>query len=69
MGILIAMIGMILYSYYCSLENQQKSVEVAAQASQAREAESDPLINVENGSTVATDTVGQMSPVWSKEKD
>ncbi|CAL0305325.1 unnamed protein product [Lupinus luteus] len=69
LGILIAMIGMFLYSYYCTLENQQKAVEAAAQASQAREAESDPLINVENGSTVATDTVGQKSQAWSKDKD
>ncbi|KAE9604119.1 hypothetical protein Lal_00002014 [Lupinus albus] len=69
LGILIAMIGMFLYSYYCTLENQQKAVEAAALASQAREAESDPLINVENGSTVATDTVGQKSQAWSKDKD
>ena len=34
LGILIAMVGMILYSYYCSLESQQKTVEAAAQASQ-----------------------------------
>ncbi|XP_020210732.1 UDP-xylose transporter 3 [Cajanus cajan] len=71
LGILIAMIGMILYSYYCTLENQQKAVDAAAQASQAREGESDPLVNVENGSAVMSDTVGQrqMSPVWSKSKD
>jgi solute carrier family 35, member E3 len=34
MGILLAMVGMILYSYYCTLENQQKAVEAVAQASQ-----------------------------------
>ena len=34
LGILIAMIGMILYSYYCTLENQQKTVEAASQSSQ-----------------------------------
>ncbi|KAJ1384714.1 putative membrane protein [Sesbania bispinosa] len=48
---------------------QQKSVEASAQASQARDAESDPLINVENGSAVVTDTVGQKSTVWSKDRD
>ncbi|KAG5031679.1 hypothetical protein JHK85_015661 [Glycine max] len=71
LGILIAMIGMILYSYYCTLENQQKTVEAASQSSQAREDESDPLMNVENGSAVVSSNVGQrqMSPVWSKSKD
>ncbi|KAI5395825.1 hypothetical protein KIW84_062128 [Lathyrus oleraceus] len=69
MGILLAMVGMILYSYYCTLENQQKAVEVATLASQAREGESDPLINLEKGSSAVTDSVGHMSPVWSKDKD
>jgi solute carrier family 35 protein E3 len=69
MGILLAMVGMILYSYYCTLENQQKAIEAAAQASQAREGESDPLINLEKGSGTVTDSVGHMSPVWSKDKD
>ena len=65
LGILVAMVGMILYSYSCILENQQKSVETAAQASQAREGESDPLINVETGSTV----LNKRPLVWNKEKD
>ncbi|OIW20027.1 hypothetical protein TanjilG_31945 [Lupinus angustifolius] len=69
LGILIAMIGVILYSYYCTLENQQKATEAAAQASQAKEVESDPLLNVENGSTVATDTVGQKPQAWIEDKD
>ncbi|KAL5991284.1 hypothetical protein ACLOJK_012191 [Asimina triloba] len=33
-GILIALIGMILYSYLCSLENQQKASEASVQLSQ-----------------------------------
>ncbi|PNY07017.1 nucleotide/sugar transporter family protein, partial [Trifolium pratense] len=69
MGILLAMVGMILYSYYCTLENQQKAIEAAAQASQAREGESDPLINLEKGSGAVTDSVGHKTPVWSKDKD
>ncbi|KAI5425092.1 UDP-xylose transporter 2 [Lathyrus oleraceus] len=69
MGILLAMVGMILYSYYCTLENQQKAVEAATLASQAREGESDPLINLEKGTSAVTDSVGHMSPVWSKDKD
>lgn len=34
LGILVAMVGMIMYSYYCVLENQQKAAETAALASQ-----------------------------------
>lgn len=34
LGIMIAMVGMVLYSYYCTLENQQKTVESSSQASQ-----------------------------------
>lgn len=30
-GILIALIGMILYSYYCTLEGQKKAVEASPQ--------------------------------------
>ncbi|KAG9445484.1 hypothetical protein H6P81_016824 [Aristolochia fimbriata] len=66
-GILIALVGMILYSYYCTHESQQKANEAAAQLSQAKETESDPLINVENGAAVVADTV--VPPVWSSNKD
>lgn len=34
LGILIALIGMVLYSYYCSREGQQKANEVSAQMAQ-----------------------------------
>ncbi|XP_068668081.1 UDP-xylose transporter 3 [Aristolochia californica] len=66
-GILVALVGMILYSYYCTCENQQKASEAAAQLSQAKETESDPLINVEKGAAVVTDTV--VPSVWSSNKD
>ncbi|XP_068634664.1 UDP-xylose transporter 3-like [Aristolochia californica] len=66
-GILIALVGMILYSYYFTHESQQKASESAAQLSQVKETESDPLINVENGAAVVTDTV--VPPVWSSNKD
>ncbi|KAL2239589.1 UNVERIFIED_CONTAM: UDP-xylose transporter 3 [Sesamum indicum] len=50
LGILIAIVGMVLYSYYCTVESQQKAVaEASAQLSQAKEGESDPLLSVENG--------------------
>jgi len=34
LGIMVAMVGMIMYSYYCVLESQQKVVEVVGQVSQ-----------------------------------
>ncbi|KAL2488518.1 putative membrane protein [Forsythia ovata] len=63
LGILVAVVGMILYSYYCNIEIQQKTVaEAAAQLSQAKESESDPLITVENGSGILTDRWSSKSP-------
>ncbi|KAI8030480.1 UDP-xylose transporter 3 [Camellia lanceoleosa] len=44
-GIVIALVGMVLYSYYCTLESQQKATEVLPQTSQAKEGESDPLMS------------------------
>ncbi|KAJ7964313.1 Nucleotide/sugar transporter family protein [Quillaja saponaria] len=67
LGILIAVIGMVLYSYCCSLESQQKAGEVSAQLSQAKESESDPLIGVENGPGMLAD--GVKAPVWNSNKD
>ncbi|XP_052184264.1 UDP-xylose transporter 3-like [Diospyros lotus] len=61
-GIFVAVIGMVLYSYYCTLESQQKPSEAVAQHSQGKEGESDPLMGVENG------TDGK-SPAWSSNKD
>jgi hypothetical protein len=42
---------------------------ISSESFQAREGESDPLINLEKGSGTVTDSVGHMSPVWSKDKD
>ncbi|GJN35929.1 hypothetical protein PR202_gb24744 [Eleusine coracana subsp. coracana] len=58
LGILIAVVGMVLYSYFCTVETQQKSVEVSSQ--QVKETKSSPLISdslskVENGGGVADD--------------
>ncbi|XP_028782272.1 UDP-xylose transporter 3 isoform X2 [Neltuma alba] len=53
LGILIALVGMILYSYYCTVENQQKTAEAAGQASgQARDSETDSLVGMESGNAV-----------------
>ncbi|KAI8031452.1 UDP-xylose transporter 3 [Camellia lanceoleosa] len=44
-GIVIALVGMVLYSYYCTLESWQKATEVLPQTSQANEGESVPLMS------------------------
>ncbi|XP_043724665.1 UDP-xylose transporter 3 [Telopea speciosissima] len=69
LGILIAVVGMILYSYCCTLESQQKASEASVQLSQAKENESDPLIGVENGTGIVNDGVVPTAPVWSSNKD
>ncbi|KAF7119850.1 hypothetical protein RHSIM_Rhsim13G0060100 [Rhododendron simsii] len=54
LGILIAVVGMVLYSYCCSLESQQKASEAAAQLTPAKEGEFDPLIAEETGAIILT---------------
>ncbi|KAI5679809.1 hypothetical protein M9H77_01036 [Catharanthus roseus] len=69
LGILIAVVGMVLYSYYCSLEGPQKVSEAAAvQLAQGKESESDPLLGVENGGSLLTDGVAK-GPGWNRNKD
>ncbi|PON79028.1 Sugar phosphate transporter domain containing protein [Parasponia andersonii] len=68
LGIMIALVGMILYSYFCTFESQKKANEAALQSSQPKE-ESDPLINVGNGSEVVIDTIAQRAPGWDSNKD
>uniref|UniRef100_M1CZS8 UDP-glucuronic acid/UDP-N-acetylgalactosamine transporter n=1 Tax=Solanum tuberosum TaxID=4113 RepID=M1CZS8_SOLTU len=69
LGIVIAMLGMILYSYCCSIESQQKSIEAASLLSQVNESETDPLINVEKGSGNLPDSVVAQAPSWNSSKD
>ncbi|XP_010252081.1 PREDICTED: uncharacterized membrane protein At1g06890-like [Nelumbo nucifera] len=68
-GIMIALVGMILYSYFCSAENQQKASEASTQLSQVKEGESDPLLSVENGTGIVTDGGVPKAPVWNSNKD
>lgn len=68
LGILVAVVGMILYSYYCTRDTQPKPVEASAQLSQAKEAETDPLVSLENGAGI-NDGSPQKSPVWNSNKD
>ncbi|KAK6163853.1 hypothetical protein DH2020_000717 [Rehmannia glutinosa] len=69
LGILIAMVGMVLYSYYCTAESQQKATAEAVQVSQAKENESDPLLSVENGGGILTDGSVARAPGWNSNKD
>ncbi|GFY99367.1 nodulin MtN21 /EamA-like transporter family protein [Actinidia rufa] len=69
LGILIAVVGMVLYSYCCTLESQQKASEASAQLSQAKESESDPLMGLENGASILADGVVPKAPAWSSNKD
>ncbi|KAE8688514.1 hypothetical protein F3Y22_tig00110984pilonHSYRG00162 [Hibiscus syriacus] len=70
LGILIAVVGMILYSYYCTIESQQqKANEVSAQLPRVKESDSDPLIIVDKGSGILSDGVVPKSPVWNSKRD
>ncbi|XP_051131477.1 UDP-xylose transporter 3-like [Andrographis paniculata] len=70
LGILVAVVGMVLYSYFCNIETQQKAVaaEASAQLSQAKESESEPLLNVESGGGIIVDGVVR-DPGWNSNKD
>ncbi|WOL06850.1 hypothetical protein Cni_G15584 [Canna indica] len=67
LGIAVAIVGMVLYSYFCTLEGQQKAREASSQTLQAIDNESDPLIRVEVGAGGNTD--GTSQTVWSSNKD
>ncbi|KAG8390168.1 hypothetical protein BUALT_Bualt01G0055400 [Buddleja alternifolia] len=67
-GIMVALVGMILYSYYCTLESQKKAEEAPAQ-SQLKEAESDPLLHVENGTRKSIDLPVSKSTVSESDRD
>ncbi|XP_072997924.1 UDP-xylose transporter 3-like [Typha latifolia] len=69
LGILIALIGMVSYSYFCTSESQQKSSEASAQISQVKESELQPLINIENGSDIVIDGVAPKAAAWKANKD
>ncbi|EYU46015.1 hypothetical protein ABFS83_04G079800 [Erythranthe nasuta] len=69
LGILIAIVGMVLYSYCCTLETQQKATAEAAQLSQAKESESDPLLSVENGGGILNEGGAARAPGWNSNKD
>ncbi|XP_073031506.1 UDP-xylose transporter 2-like isoform X1 [Primulina eburnea] len=67
-GILVAMVGMVLYSYYCTIENQKRSEEAPA-LNQLKESESDPLLHVEIGAGKFNDVSVPKDTVWESDKD
>ncbi|EYU35219.1 hypothetical protein ABFS82_06G124600 [Erythranthe guttata] len=67
-GILVALVGMILYSYYCTQESQAKTEETSLQ-NKLNEAESDPLLHVENGATKLNDLPISKGTFWEADKD
>ncbi|KAJ6745116.1 SOLUTE CARRIER FAMILY 35 [Salix purpurea] len=70
LGILIAVAGMVLYSYCCVLENQQKQNEAPVKLPEDKESETDPLIGVENGTGILADGgVPKVIPLWTSNKD
>lgn len=55
LGILVAIMGMILYSYFCIKESQRKAAEPASQQmSQVNADDEDPLLKVETGAKGST---------------
>ncbi|KAA3468752.1 putative membrane protein isoform X1 [Gossypium australe] len=69
MGILIAVVGMVLYSYYCTVESQQqKASESSAQLPQVKESESDPLIIADKGSEIMSES-DPKAPAWNLKRD
>lgn len=71
LGILIAVLGMVLYSYYFNHESQRKAIEASQQLPlQTKESEADPLLGVENGTgMLGEDGVGPNVPEWNSNKD
>lgn len=68
-GIFVALVGMVLYSYSCTLESKQKATEILAQPSQDKEDESEPLVNAENGVQVLKDLPPLNSPARRLDRD
>ncbi|XP_011021021.1 PREDICTED: uncharacterized membrane protein At1g06890-like [Populus euphratica] len=69
LGILIAVVGMVLYSYCCNIESQQKQNEVPVKLPEVKESETDPLISVEKGTGILADAAVPNVPVWTSNKD
>ncbi|KAL2539979.1 putative membrane protein [Abeliophyllum distichum] len=67
-GIMVALVGMVLYSYYCVLENQKKASEAPAEP-QLKDTESDSLLHDETGTGTLNDVDVPKAPAWKSDKD
>ncbi|CDP13914.1 unnamed protein product [Coffea canephora] len=66
-GIVIALVGMVSYSYYCNHENQKKTIEPTA-TPEAEEGESEPLTHAENGAAAFNDIAVSRAPERKSER-
>ncbi|XP_004294734.1 PREDICTED: uncharacterized membrane protein At1g06890-like [Fragaria vesca subsp. vesca] len=70
LGILIAVLGMVLYSYCCTRESQRKASEASQQLPQTKESEVDPLLAMESGTgMLGEDGAVQKGTLWNSNKD
>ncbi|CAA2999155.1 UDP-xylose transporter 3-like [Olea europaea var. sylvestris] len=67
-GIVVALVGMVLYSYFCVLESQKKASETPVQ-SQQKDPESDSLLHDENDSRTLNDVDVPKPAAWKSDKD
>ncbi|KAI3925045.1 hypothetical protein MKW98_009695 [Papaver atlanticum] len=65
-GIFVALVGMLLYSYCCTLESQQKASEAALKL---EDNTTDPLIRIEIESGNVHNGAAAKDPGWSLRKD
>ncbi|THU54718.1 hypothetical protein C4D60_Mb10t28090 [Musa balbisiana] len=68
-GILVAIVGMVFYSYFCTIEGQQRAREASSHVMQVKDDESDPLIRTETGAGINDDGAAQTAQAWSSNKD
>ncbi|CAL9133167.1 Triose-phosphate Transporter family [Musa troglodytarum] len=68
-GISVAIVGMVLYSYICTIEGQQKAREASSQMLQVKDNDSDPLMRAESGAGMDADGAAPTATVWSSNKD
>lgn len=67
LGIMVALVGMVLYSYCCSIESQKKMME-APILPQNKQGEADPLIHKENDVVALNDIVVPNAAIRKSDK-
>ncbi|XP_051123026.1 UDP-xylose transporter 2-like [Andrographis paniculata] len=67
-GIMVALVGMILYSYFCTIESQTKADNPPA-LSQPKDIEADPLLPAEKDSVNLNEITVPKGSTWELNKD